>query len=146
LNNCKDDLGKFDAKVDEVIFLGCSSHSHAYNKRTMLIQETLHIDFDETNQRMQEEPKLATSDEQISGFQRLKFTVEENSKQKFAELQTSETAVDSTPHIATGKTKLPQEWRVPRNLSLDNVIGQIHMGVSTRNSINLLCEHMTFVS
>jgi len=41
---------------------------------------------------------------------------------------------------------LPLEWRVPRDLSLDNVIGEIHRGVSTRSSLNLLCEHMAFVS
>ena len=40
------------------------------------------------------------------------------------------------------KVDLPLEWRVPRDLSLDNVIGEIHRGVSTRSSLNLLCEHM----
>ena len=55
LNNGKDNLGKFDSKVDEGIFLGYSSHSHtykAYNKRTMLIEEIVHITFDETNQKL----------------------------------------------------------------------------------------------
>jgi len=41
---------------------------------------------------------------------------------------------------------LPREWRVPRNLSLDNIIGQVHKGVSTRKSLNHFCEHMTFIS
>jgi len=50
--------------------------------------------------------------------------------------------MDSTP----SQIDLPQEWRVPRNMSLDNVIGQIYKGVSTRKSLNLLCEHMAFVS
>jgi len=52
LNNGKDNSGKFDSKADEGIFLGYSSHSHAYrayNKRTMLIEETVHITFDEIN-------------------------------------------------------------------------------------------------
>jgi len=41
LNNGKDNLDKFDSKANEGIFLGYSSHSHAYrayNKRTMLIE------------------------------------------------------------------------------------------------------------
>jgi len=45
LNNDKDNLGKFYSKADEGIFLGYSSHSHAYkayNKRTMLIEEIVH--------------------------------------------------------------------------------------------------------
>jgi len=35
---------------------------------------------------------------------------------------------------------------VPRNLSLDNVIGQVQKGVSSRKSLNHFFEHMTFVS
>ena len=41
---------------------------------------------------------------------------------------------------------LPKEWRVPRNLSWDNVIGQVQKGVSTRSTLNQFCEHMAFVS
>ena len=52
LNNDKDNLGKFDSKIDDEIFLGYSLYSHAYrayNKRTMLVEESVHIAFDETN-------------------------------------------------------------------------------------------------
>jgi len=41
---------------------------------------------------------------------------------------------------------LPIEWRVPKNVSLDNVIGQNQKGVSIKRSLNHFCEHMTFVS
>jgi len=61
LNNDKDNLGKFHSEADEGIFLGYSSHSHAYrayNKRTMLIEETVHITFDETNQSYRKSLKL----------------------------------------------------------------------------------------
>jgi len=40
---------------------------------------------------------------------------------------------------------LPKELRVPRNLYLDNVIGQVQRGVSTKRSLNVYCEHMAFV-
>jgi len=52
LNNGKDNLGKFDAKSDEGIFLGYSTNSKAfriYNKRTMIIEESIHVVFYETN-------------------------------------------------------------------------------------------------
>ena len=52
LNNGKENLGKFDAKADEGIFLGYSLHSKAYriyNKRTMNIEESIHVSFDESN-------------------------------------------------------------------------------------------------
>ncbi|XP_068498531.1 uncharacterized protein [Phaseolus vulgaris] len=41
---------------------------------------------------------------------------------------------------------LPKEWKTPRDLTLDNVIGNIEKGVSTRKSLNNFCEAMTFVS
>ena len=52
LNNRKDNLGKFDAKSDEGMFHGYSLNSKAfriYNKRTMIIEESIHVSFDETN-------------------------------------------------------------------------------------------------
>jgi len=35
---------------------------------------------------------------------------------------------------------------MPRNLSLDNVIGQVQRAVSTRRLLNHFCEHLAFVS
>jgi len=52
LNNEIDNLGKFDANSGEGIFLGYSLNSKAfriYNKRTMIIEESIHVAFDETN-------------------------------------------------------------------------------------------------
>jgi len=52
LNNGKDNLGKFNAKSDEGIFLGYSLNGKAfrmYNKRTVIIEEFIHVAFDETN-------------------------------------------------------------------------------------------------
>jgi len=66
LNNGKDNLGKFDSKYDECVFLGYSLHSHAYmafNKRTILVEESMHITLDETNQNMQENSKTSADDE-----------------------------------------------------------------------------------
>ncbi|KAF7112262.1 hypothetical protein RHSIM_RhsimUnG0247400 [Rhododendron simsii] len=51
-NNDKDDLGKFDARSDEGIFVGYSTSSKAYrvfNKRTLVIEESVHVAFDETD-------------------------------------------------------------------------------------------------
>jgi hypothetical protein len=50
--NDRDNLGKFDAKSDEGIFLGYSSNSKAYtvfNKQTMVVDESMHAVFDEAN-------------------------------------------------------------------------------------------------
>lgn len=51
LNNGKDKLGRFDAKVDDGIFLGYPSNSKAYrvfNKWTLMVEESIHVAFDET--------------------------------------------------------------------------------------------------
>src|SRR4029079_15404306 len=50
-NNDKTNLGKFDARSDEGVFIGYSDHSKAYkvyNKRTRTVEESVHVLFDET--------------------------------------------------------------------------------------------------
>ena len=42
--------------------------------------------------------------------------------------------------------ELPKEWRISRDLSVDNIIGQIDRGLSTRNSISNYYKYMAFVS
>jgi len=44
------------------------------------------------------------------------------------------------------QSELPKEWRIPRDLSVENIIGQIKEGVSTRSSISNFCRHTAFVS
>ncbi|KAH9753250.1 Integrase catalytic domain-containing protein [Citrus sinensis] len=50
--NTKDNLGKFDPKSDVGIFLGYSNSSkvyRVYNKRTLVLEESMHVTFDESN-------------------------------------------------------------------------------------------------
>jgi len=139
LNNAKDNLGKFDSKVDEDIFPGYSLHGHAYrayNRRTMLVEESMHIAFDETNQNMQESPKAGEEDE-IPTKQQVDTGLKNKSEEvsKLLEIQSIEPEIQSIePEIRsiefgagadTINSRLPREWRVPKNLSLDNVIGQV---------------------
>ena len=51
-SNGKDRLGKFDARSGEDILVGYSMYSKAYrvyNQRTLLVEESIHIVFDESN-------------------------------------------------------------------------------------------------
>jgi len=63
LNNGKESLGKFDAKADEGVFLVYAIQCHAYrvyNKILMIVEESMHVVFDETNPKLQDHvPKIA---------------------------------------------------------------------------------------
>jgi len=37
---------------------------------------------------------------------------------------------------------LPKEWRIPRDLCVENIIGKIHKGVSTRRTIANYYRHV----
>ena len=50
-NNGKDNLGQFDAKLDKELFIEYSSMSKTFrehNKRTLQIEESIHIIFDKS--------------------------------------------------------------------------------------------------
>ena len=52
LNNGKNHHRKFDSKADEGIFLGYDSNSTSYiifNKRTLIVETSVHDTFDESN-------------------------------------------------------------------------------------------------
>jgi transposase InsO family protein len=128
LNNGKDNLGKFDAKADEGIFLGYSSSSKAfriYNKRTMTIEESVHVTFDETNPK-----NIVENDDDIAEIWGNSLQEDKCKEEKI-----------QTPHH-----DLPKECRTSKNHPLDNIIGDISKGVTTRNSLNQVCNHMAFVS
>nr|KYP35691.1 Retrovirus-related Pol polyprotein from transposon TNT 1-94 [Cajanus cajan]KYP38474.1 Retrovirus-related Pol polyprotein from transposon TNT 1-94 [Cajanus cajan] len=130
LNNGKDTLGKFDAKADEGVFIGYSAISKAYrvfNKSTLSVEESIHVTFDETN--ILEKGKSLNDEDEIGDS----ITQEEEK----LELQQKTPSED---------TSLPKEWRKPKDLSLDNILGDINKGVSTRHSFNLLSDDMAFVS
>ena len=52
LNNGKHPIGKMDAKNDEAIFMGYALNSKTYrvfNKTSLIVEESIHVIFDETN-------------------------------------------------------------------------------------------------
>jgi len=137
LNNGKNSLGKFDAKSDKRIFLGYSLSSHAYrvyNKKLMTIEESMHVVFDETNKSEQGLAKINTEKD------------EQNIFSKNLDNNTEIQPVDfvKQPIENMQQDDLPKEWRIPRDLSIDNIIGQINKGVSTRRSITNFLQSYNF--
>ena len=70
LNKGKENLGKFDPKADEAIFLGYSLTTKAYrvfNRRTLNVEEFMHVSIDEIvdlEENHLESNKINASDEQ----------------------------------------------------------------------------------
>jgi len=67
LNNGKENLGKFDEKADNGIFIGYSSNNHAYrvyNKRLMTVEEYVHVVFDEVDHKYMKSSKNNTEEDE----------------------------------------------------------------------------------
>ena len=139
LNNGKERLGKFDEKADVGIFLGYSLFSHAYrvyNKRLMTIEEFIHIFFYKSNHVAQESRKnLAEDDEQNISIEKL---------ESCSEKQSIESA--NQPVEILQQSNLPKEWKILRDLLVENIIGQIQKGCSTRTFVSSFRKHMAFLS
>jgi len=139
LNNGKDNLGKSDAKSDEGIFLGYSLNSKAfriYNKRTMIIEESIHVAFNETNPIR---PRKETLDDITDSLEDMHIHEEKhkgkgNGNDEDFQIDETKISID-----------LPSEWRTSRYHPLDNIIGDISKGVTTRHSFKDACNNMTFV-
>jgi len=142
LNNGKDNLGKFDAKSNEGIFLGYSSNSKAfriYNKRTMIIEESIHVVFDETNPIISRKETLDDITNSLEDMHIHKEGHKGKGNGNNEDYQIDETKTSTD-------TNLPKEWRTSRYYPLDNIIGDISKGVTTRHSLRDACNDMTFVS
>jgi len=98
------------------------------------VEESVHVVCDETNSIVQEN----SLEDEDSGFQDKDIALEDEIKVK--ELEKSKKVT------ATPLKEFPREWRTQRDLSLDNIIGEISKGVSTHSRIRILCNNMDFVS
>ena len=125
LNNGKESPGKFDAKADEGVFLGYTTQSHAYrvyNKRLMIVEESMHIVFDETNPKLQDHvPKIVDEEETTvkkKSAAKLESTARNQSAEK--EIQSTEKAADNN---------LPKEWIEPVLMKPRSVVHKLVKGL-----------------
>ncbi|KAH9751239.1 hypothetical protein KPL71_014213 [Citrus sinensis] len=121
--NTKDNLGKFDPKSDIDIFLGYSNSSKAYrvyNKRTLVVEESMHVTFDESNPSSAE--KRVVNDDADGELQEESSKEnQENAPQENQEdRQEEQTNMEQQEGISQ---TLPKEWRV--NLSSNLAYAQL---------------------
>ena len=126
LNNGKDHLGKFDSKVDEGIFLGYDSNSTSYktfNKKTLIVEISVHVTFDESN-------LLKAENDSASDVDRITTELEDLDLLKDDETIPKPTTVEQdAPEAAE---ELPKERRWTKYHSASNIIENPDQGMTTR--------------
>ncbi|KAH9650254.1 hypothetical protein KPL70_026300 [Citrus sinensis] len=140
--NTKDNLGKFDSKFDVGIFLGYSNSSKAYrvyNKRTLVVEESMHVSFDESNPSSTE--KVVVDDD--AGEEEASNDNQENAPHGIQEEHYEEPNVEQKE--GTSQT-LPKEWRYVSSHPKDVILGDPTRGITTRSSLRNTCEHNAFIS
>nr|XP_012574012.1 uncharacterized protein LOC105852565 [Cicer arietinum] len=113
----EDDLEKFDEKVDECIFIGYSLSSKAFiifNKRTLLVEESMHVSFDESNPLKENKIVFYDDDDFIS----------DTSKDNQDDQPTQENEVNIEQQDQNDN--LPKEWRTYKDHPVYNIIGNIN--------------------
>ena len=92
-----------------------------YNQRLLTVEESIHVVFDETDCVV---PKPVLDEPDVDDLR----TILQKSKSSELDATNPNTVKKSIVNVG-----LPKEWKTPKDLTLDNVIGKIEKGVSTRN-------------
>ncbi|KAL5563974.1 hypothetical protein UlMin_033721 [Ulmus minor] len=95
--NQKDDLGKFDSKSDVGIFLGYSTSNKAfrvYNRRTLVVEESMHVIFDESNPLSSEKVVVRDDDDAAPIDQNQASNVPQNPQDETQLIDQTEVVLD----------------------------------------------------
>ena len=160
-----ENLGKFDAKSDEGIFLGYSTTSRAYrvfNKRTKTVMESINVKIDDALTKVEmindgEGPSIKELDVEVEA---LDIEVEgstpiEESTPMNPRMETRSTTRTSSPltppEIHPPISRNDEVWtskkpssRVIKNHLGSNIIGSLDEGLRLRKGNILLANHVTY--
>nr|CAN77969.1 hypothetical protein VITISV_027333 [Vitis vinifera] len=150
--NTKHNLGKFDAKSDVGIFLGYSTSSkvfRVFNKRTMVVEESIHVIFYESNNSFQKRDSL--NDDLSLETSMGKLQIEDRRQQE--EIGEDPKKKESPlalppPQQVQGEPSqdLPKDWKFVINHPQYQIIGNPSSGVRTRSSLRNICNNLAFIS
>nr|MCH9869482.1 hypothetical protein [Serratia marcescens] len=161
--NQKENLGKFDAKSHEGIFLGYSLMSKAYrvyNKTTLVVEEAIHVRFVETNalaekgddddvgEASKKLKKLAINDGEGTNEDKEKDTHDEPQHEALAQDEGSKEDDNSKEddEVQVEVAPLPPSYKFIRDHPSSQIIGKTHEGVRTRGSIRNEVSCFAFLS
>ena len=160
-----ENLGKFDAKSNEGIFLGYSTTSRAYrvfNKRTKTVMESINVEIDDAITKVEmvddeegpsiKEPtvEVEARDIEVEGPTPDKESTPVNSRMKTrsmsrtaSPLTTSEVHSPISRNDEVSTSKKPSS-RVIKNHPDNNIIGSLDEGLRLRKGNILLANHVTY--
>ncbi|XP_072072112.1 uncharacterized protein [Arachis hypogaea] len=156
--NIKENLGKFDPKTHEGIFLGYSTNSKAYrvyNKNSKTVEETMHVTFCESNsvpsvfiddspgfevqvpKNSETVPQNPCSHEAAPASNENPNSAGDNLELSpvSAENTDAEAIVDQEESESSNQSRRPREWRFLKNYLDEFIIGNPSTGRTTRSSL-----------
>ena len=131
------------------IFLTSSKAFRVFNKRTMVVEEYIHVIFDESNNSLQERESY---DDDLGLETSLgKLQIEERRQQ---EENGEDPKKEESPLVlplhqqvqGESSQDLPKEWKFVTNHPQDEIIGNPSSGVRTRSSLRNICNNLAFIS
>ena len=126
--NTKENADKFDSKVDKGIFLSYSETSKAYcvyNCRSLCVEESVHVSFDDTNKFVENELRQVEDDLGILDLGNSQPTQQKDQRSE-------ENRDESEPSHRWSTVKGPRTFRELSKLSSDVIIGDTSQPIQTR--------------
>ena len=136
-NSGKDNLEKFDSKADDAIFLGYSLHSKAYrvfNKRTLTVEESIHVVFIETNPTPSRQEECIDNDAGTLQKGMDDLSIQDKDTQDGEEI------------VSKDHTDLSRDWRYVTSHPKELIIEDPSHGVRTRSAHKDAHDYLAFVS
>ena len=128
-----------DAKSDEAILMGYALNSKAYrvfNKTSLVVEESIHIVFDETDAAL---IKVVFDDD--VDFEDSNNSKVEETKEKELKASKDDPPLEDLQRKETQHDDLPKAWKNVKDHPLEQVIGDPTEGVRTRRALMETCEH-----